>query len=358
LIHAFPKFGPSGAAACRRRVDWSEVNIKPRRNHGQIEPYGHRSNRGLTSEQAARHDGDVLSAIVAYLTCPVCDAGLTPGRGAIRCANNHSYDIARQGYVNLLSGGARAGTADTAAMVRARAAFLAEGHFTSLAELLADHVTNAIEGASECPEPTDSGLIVDAGAGTGYYLTTALDRSSAALGMAIDISKFAARKTARAHPRIGAVVADLWGPLPVRSTAAHAILNVFAPRNPTEFHRILRPDGALLVVSPTARHLQEVVRPLQLLAVDDDKTRQIDSLFAERFELVDRVEHEIGLPLSHPAVETLVRMGPSARHRSSADIRGRLASLADPVPVTASFTVSIYRPTRWAGAETSRPTDL
>ena len=283
----------------------------------------------------------MLSAIVAYLTCPVCGADLALHRGSVSCVNNHSFDVARQGYVNLLPGGAQAGTADTAAMVEARAAFLAEGHFTSLAALLADRV------AATNPATSPAGgapLIVDAGAGTGYQLATVLDRCPPALGVAVDISKFAARRAARAHPRIGAVVTDLWGPLPIRSGAAHAILNVFAPRNATEFRRVLRPDGILLVVSPTVRHLQEVAHPLRLLAVDDDKIRQIDSVLGTLFNLVDRDEHEISLLLSHPAVETLVRMGPSAWHRSPAEVQSRLAGLADPVPVTASFTVSIYRP--------------
>jgi 23S rRNA (guanine745-N1)-methyltransferase len=284
---------------------------------------------------------NVLNEIVAYLTCPVCGVDLTLGSGSISCANNHSFDVARQGYVNLLPGGAQAGTADTREMVEARAAFLAEGHFAALAALLADHV--AATGPSMSPE-SESTLIVDAGAGTGYHLTAVLDRCPPAVGVAIDISKYAARRAARAHPRIGAVVADLWGRLPVRSGAASAILNVFAPRNPTQFRRVLRPDGTLLVVSPTARHLQEVVRPLQLLSVDDDKTRQVDSVLGDLFDLVDRDEHEIGMLLSPSGVETLVRMGPSARHHSPADIRRRVAGLADPVPVTASFTVSIYRP--------------
>lgn len=227
-------------------------------------------------------------------------------------------------------------------MVEARAAFLTEGHFASLADLLADRVATAI-GPSASPGG-DPRLIVDAGAGTGYYLTGALDRCPPALGAAIDISKFAARRAARAHPRLGVVVADLWRRLPVRSHAAHAMINVFAPRNPAEFRRVLRPGGTLIVVSPTARHLQEVARPLALLSVDDDKARQVDSLLGTFFNLVDRNEHEIGLFLPHRAVETLVRMGPSAWHRSPADIRRRLTGLADPVQLTASFTVSTYRP--------------
>jgi 23S rRNA (guanine745-N1)-methyltransferase len=287
----------------------------------------------------------VLSDVVAYLSCPICGADLTLalGRGSVSCASNHSFDVARHGYVNLLRGDAQTGTADTTAMVEARAAFLAEGHFSSLAALLVEHVAAMPRHSGQSDRPR---LIVDAGAGTGYYLTAVLDGCPAAVGAGLDLSKFAARRAARAHPRMGAVVADLWGPLPIRTGTAHALLNVFAPRNAAEFHRILRPDGALFVVTPTVRHLRELVRPLDLLSVDDAKARQIDAALGEPFTLLSRDELEVGLKLPHPAVETLVRMGPSAWHRTPADIRRRLAVLADPVPVTASFTLSIYRPSR------------
>jgi 23S rRNA (guanine745-N1)-methyltransferase len=282
------------------------------------------------------HDGGVLSDVMGYLICPVCGTDLAIDEGSVRCASNHSFDVARQGYVNLLPGGAKPGTADTAAMVEARAVFLAEGHFASLAELLAQHVASLTGG---------SGSIVDAGAGTGYYLAAVLGDCQRTIGLALDISKFAARRAARAHPRIAAVVADLWAPLPIRSGTTHIVLNVFAPRQAPEFRRILRPDGALIVVTPTSRHLREVVGPLGLLSVDNAKAQRADAALGERFNLVDRDEHETCLVLSHPTVETLVRMGPSAWHRSPADIRRRLARLPDPVAVTASFTVSTYRPT-------------
>jgi 23S rRNA (guanine745-N1)-methyltransferase len=287
------------------------------------------------------HHGDVLVHAIGCLMCPICGAGLSIGAGSVRCAGNHSFDIARQGYVNLLPGGARRpGTADTAEMVEARAAFLAEGHFGPLAAALAGRVA-ALTGGSGC--------VVDAGAGPGYYLAAALDRCPHAAGVAIDISKFAARRAAGAHPRIAAVVADVWVALPVRSGTASAIINVFAPRHAPEFRRVLHTDGALVVVTPTARHLREIVRPLRLLSVDEEKARQVDAALDDRFSVADREEHEFRLELSHPAVETLVRMGPSAWHRSPADVRGRLASLPDPLGVTASFTISTYRPTPSGG---------
>jgi 23S rRNA (guanine745-N1)-methyltransferase len=79
--------------------------------------------------------GNVLSNVVDHLVCPICTTRLELAGRSVRCARQHSFDVARQGYVNLLPGGARTGTADTAAMVEARASFLAEGHFASLAGL-------------------------------------------------------------------------------------------------------------------------------------------------------------------------------------------------------------------------------
>jgi 23S rRNA (guanine745-N1)-methyltransferase len=280
----------------------------------------------------------VLSDILPYLVCPLCGTDLKSGPGSVRCAGGHSFDVARQGYINLLPGDARAGTADTPAMVTARAAFLAEGHFGSLAGLLAEYV-------SACTG--DSGFVLDAGAGTGYYLATVLDRFPATAGCAVDISKFAARRAARAHPRIGAVVWDLWRDLPVRPCTARAVLNVFAPRNASEYRRVLRSDGALILVTPTSRHLHELIRPLGLLSVDDEKIRRIDEMIGGQFGLTARQVHEIELHLPRPAVQTLACMGPSAWHLTPADVQARLTGLATgPIPVTASFTVSVYRPAR------------
>jgi 23S rRNA (guanine745-N1)-methyltransferase len=296
--------------------------------------------------------GGVLSDVLPYLVCPLCGADLKPGDGFVRCADGHSFDVARQGYVNLLPGGAQTGTADTPAMVEARAAFLAEGHFGSLAGLLAE-CTTACTG--------DSGFVLDAGAGTGYYLAAVLDgippsttsaaptgttRSSAPAGAAFDISKFAARRAARAHPRIGAVVWDLWRDLPVRSGTARAVLNVFAPRNAPEYRRILRRDGALILVTPTPRHLRELIRPLGLLSVDEEKARRVDEVLGEHFGPATRQDHEIDLCLPRRAVQTLACMGPSAWHLTPAEVHERLTGLAgtDPIPVTASFTVTVYRP--------------
>lgn len=272
----------------------------------------------------------VLSDVVDRLTCSVCGDGLSPDGRSLLCPAGHAFDVAKQGYVNLLPGGVRPGTADTSEMVQARAEFLGAGHFAPLADRLAETVGTAMAASS-------GRCIVDAGAGTGYYLGAVLDHLEGAVGIALDLSKYALRRAARSHPRLGAAVCDLWRPIPVRTAAADAILNVFAPRNGAEYARLLCPGGSLFVVTPTGGHLQELVGPLGLLTVDEHKRDRIAQSLGEHFVPVAEEYCEMALTLGHSDVETLVGMGPSAHHISAP--QARIATLPDPVEVTAAFTL-------------------
>ncbi len=277
-------------------------------------------------------DGRMLADVVPYLVCPVCGADLELAGGGLRCPGGHAFDIARQGYANLLPGNARPGTADTPEMVRARDDFLKSGHFDAPADRLARSVSRA------APR-----FVVDAGAGTGYYLSRILDRSTGAVGLALDISKHAARRGAKAHARAGAVVADLWRPLPLRDGAADTIVNVFAPRNAAEFHRVLRDEGLLFTVTPSPRHLGPLVEPLGLLSIDERKTERMDAALAGYFKFDSRQEIEAEAVLTHDEVATLVGMGPSAHHVPAELLRERLRQLPDPLPAPLSFVLSTYR---------------
>ncbi|RKS74208.1 23S rRNA m(1)G-748 methyltransferase [Actinomadura pelletieri DSM 43383] len=277
-------------------------------------------------------DGPVLADVVPYLVCPVCGAGLELADRALLCPTGHTFDIARHGYANLLPGNARPGTADTPEMVRARDEFLQAGHFTVPADRLAWNVSRV--------RPS---LVLDAGAGTGHYLSRALDRSPDTIGLALDISKHAARRAAKAHPRVGSVVADLWRPLPLRTGAADTVINVFAPRNAAEFHRVLRDDGLLFTVTPSPRHLATLVEPLGLLSVDKHKTERTDAALAGYFKLDSRQELETEAVLTHEEIVTLVGMGPSAHHVPPERLRERLERLSDPLPTPLSFVLSTYR---------------
>ena len=275
----------------------------------------------------------MLEDVVDVLICPHCGAGLALAGRSLRCAGGHVFDLARQGYASLLSGRPRAGEGDTAAMVAARADFLAAGHYDPIADGVAEAVAEV--------EP-EASRIVDVGAGTGHYLARVLDRVPGA-GLALDVSKYAARRAARIHPRVGSVVADAWQGIPVRTGSAAVLLNVFAPRNPAEMHRVLRPDGHLVVVTPNPGHLAELVSGLGLLNVDERKRERLDEQLGSRFDAVERRQVEFGLSLSTAEAEAVVGMGPSAWHSSAEDLHARIAELPDPVHVSATVEVSVYR---------------
>jgi 23S rRNA (guanine745-N1)-methyltransferase len=269
----------------------------------------------------------VLVDIVDLLRCPVCGNALGETGGALRCAAGHSFDIARQGYVNLVPG-----TADTPEMVEARDAFLRSAHFRALTAALADE-------AVKCDA---SGAVIDVGAGTGHHLAAVLDALPDRVGLALDASSSALRRAARAHPRAAAIGADVWKPLPLRDDAAAAVLSVFAPRNAEEMARILAPGGSLIAVTPTTRHLYELVGPLGLLSVPDDKEDRLDAQLASHFTLADRRSIEHSMFLTREEATQLVGMGPSAWHVDEQAVAEGLAELPDPLTVTASMTLSRY----------------
>ena len=287
------------------------------------------------------------------LRCPVCGNGFAAAGGSLGCMNGHSYDVARQGYVNLLPGGSRPGTADTADMVAARESFLAAGHFSGLRDFVCDVAERAVArqgagaeagGRGQGEEGPPEGCLLEVGAGTGYYLAGVLDRLPRRLGLALDISKFAARRAARAHERLAAVVCDAWSTLPVADACALLILDIFAPRNAPEFRRALRPDGVLLVVTPSPRHLGELTAALGLLKVDERKPERLEFALAADFILLDRSEYEERLSLSPADAGALAAMGPSAHHVQAEEVAEHLAALGEVVEVTLSVVASTYVP--------------
>ncbi|MFE1592794.1 putative RNA methyltransferase [Nocardia sp. NPDC058705] len=305
---------------------------------------------------------NALTEVAALLACPECGDELQPHDRALRCGTGHSFDIARQGYVGLLTGASTKMTGDTADMLDARAAFQGAGHFAPIAAAIArafdaragerpfgtaaeDDATESTGAQSGADEMVASmppvGTLLEIGAGTGYYLADVVDANASLFGIALDVAKPAARRAARAHPRVASVLADAWRGLPLRDDALTGVLSVFAPRNPAEVARVLAPGGRFVVVTPTARHLGELIGPLGMVSVDPDKDRRLADSLAGTFTRTDHTPVEFPMKLSHTDVTNVVAMGPSAFHGTPAD-DPRIAALPDITEVTASVTVSTY----------------
>ncbi|GAB3622082.1 methyltransferase domain-containing protein [Mariniluteicoccus endophyticus] len=241
----------------------------------------------------------MIADVADLLICPACSGDLALDARTLGCPAGHRYDLARQGHVNLL-GHAAPRHADTAAMVAARVGFLSRGHYRPVDDALV-----AAVGPAE--------VVVEAGAGPGLHLEPVIT-ATGGRGVAGDVSAYACRRAARL-PRIGAVVADTWAGLPIRSGVADAVLAVFAPRNMAEFRRLLAPGGRVVVVTPRAEHLASLRAELGLLDVEADKLERLDLSAEGHLELRSRDAVVADLDLSAEDVRDLVMMGPNAFHR-------------------------------------------
>ncbi len=279
-----------------------------------------------------------LDDALLLLRCPVCGAGLARAGAAVVCAAGHSFDVARQGYLSLPAGGRPSPAGDTAAMVAARERFLDAGHFEPLAAAVAERAAGAR-------------VVVELGAGPARYLARAV--GEAALGIALDVSKPALRRAARAHPRVAAVGCDVWRPLPLADACVDVVLDVFAPRNAAEIARVLAPSGRAVVVTPAPGHLAELVGSLGLLSVDSRKDERLAEQLEPDLTVVERTELTWPLSLDAAAARDAVAMGPSAFHVAPAELEARLAALPQPVEATAAVSVSVVRPSQSRGAECS-----
>jgi SAM-dependent methyltransferase len=210
-------------------------------------------------------------------------------------------------------------------MVAARAAVLDGGLFAPLSAALAER-----RGAD---------VVLDIGAGTGHHLAAVL--GDGAVGIALDTSPPALRRAVRAHPAIAAVRADIWRQLPLGDATVDLALNVFAPRNPAEIARVLRPGGTLLVVTPAPGHLGELAA-LHGVGIDPRKAERLQAALAPL--LAPEGERRIGweLQVSRAEAAALVRMGPGAHHLD-APPEERLAACSEPLHVTAAVDVHAYR---------------
>lgn len=278
----------------------------------------------------------MLSHIVDILADPNDGAALSGAGDFSRLVSEsgHSFDVAKQGYVTLAAGAGLKHKGDDMDMVNARETYLAMGHFAPFVEAVTGAVQGALDSAS-LAESTPASLL-EVGAGTGYYLAHTLDSIAEARGVGLDISPHAAKHLAKCHPRVGAVVADVWERLPIRDESVDAISVVFAPRNPAEFQRVLVPGGQVIVLTPDAGHLDELREPLGILGVEDGKVeRMYEQAEGYLEQAADPVDISFPIELDKASVAAQVGMSPSARHISAGELAERMAALPPTLTVTA-----------------------
>lgn len=251
----------------------------------------------------------------AILTCPICCASLAPTGKTLRCPRGHAFDVTREGYVNLL---ARRRSGDTREMLVARRAFLERGHYDALSDAIGDVVVSHV-GAIPAGARR-RGYLLDSGCGEGYHLGRLMRRLGPLVArgrgsyVGIDSSKEAARLAARRYPAACFAVADVWDRIPVADHSLDVLLDVFAPRNPAEFARVVRPGGLLVIAIPGPSHLLELRQALPLLGIQEGKEDHIREQFTGAFTLQSTPRLSYRLSLQADDVRSLIQMTPNAFH--------------------------------------------
>ena len=285
----------------------------------------------------------MLADVIDVLADPIDGTQLRDGGdwSTLVSESGHSYDVARQGYVTLAGGAGLRYSGDDANMISARETFLSGGHFAQFVEALTGNVQDALDDAHLAE--TDTSTVLEIGAGTGYYLAHTLDGIPHSRGVGIDVSVPAAKRLAHCHPRVGAVVADAWSRLPIRDESIDAVTVVFAPRNASEFARVLRPHGQVVVLTADTGHLSELREPLGILDVEKGKVERMISQASGFLKPIDEPEKvEFAMELDQAAIAAQIGMSPSARHIRPDVLKERIESLPPSMTVTARAMVTRF----------------
>ena len=263
------------------------------------------------------------------LICPICGAALCREDRCYRCENRHSFDIARQGHVNLLPVQQKKSLhpGDTREQVLSRRTFLEAGFYTPIADTLCQ---TALELGAKGP-------ILDIGCGEGYYSSRLAAAMNAEL-TGLDISKEAVR-CAAAKYKNALWICGTAAHLPVPDHSAGVITSLFALTMAEEFHRVLASDGLYFQVLAAQDHLLG----LKSIIYPELKLKEKDSVpDLPGFRLVKTVPIRFQFTVAGEQVQNLLSMTPHV-YRISKEGAARLAA-TEKLTDTASCVLNVYRP--------------
>ncbi len=263
------------------------------------------------------------------LSCPVCGLPLAVRDKCYACSAGHSYDIAKQGYVNLLLGKGGSVHGDNALMITARRRFLSKGYYTPLVSRL----THMLQKYA-----TEKPVLLDIGCGEGYY-TEPASRAIAPFGgtaYAFDISKDALK--AASQRRCATLFAASAYKIPVLDETVDIATLFFSPLSREEIFRVLRPGGLFITAYPGERHLWGLKRAIY----DTPYLNRPEDTSLDGFNLIEKtdISKEILLP-DNETLTDLFAMTPYYYKTGERD-KAKLASLSS-LTTEIAFHLCVYK---------------
>jgi len=269
-------------------------------------------------------------AVDPVWNCPFCRQGLRFNESgkSWSCENNHSFDCAREGYVNLLPSNKKRSSdpGDNAEMIAARRRI----HTAQIYQPLAQAVQ------AELADLKPITRILDLGCGEGYYSDALQQAKPEARICAVDISRPAIKLAAKNYPAVNFAVASTFA-LPVASESQDLLVRIFAPSDGAEILRVLRQEGVYLEVTPAPGHLWALREALY----DTPRAHAATREELEGMSLLKSSTVDFEVDMGQALLRDLVAMTPFA-HRGHREKREQLLAL-DSLTVEMAFSICLFK---------------
>lgn len=235
--------------------------------------------------------------------CPLCQSTFKQTNNTQICENNHHFDIAKEGYLNLLPVQSKSSKnpGDNQHMMMARREFLNTSGYLPLAEKVAQLSKQYLNGV-------ETAQVLDLGCGEGYYTDIISQQLSEHHICGLDISKVAVRYAAKRYPKIHFCVASAYQ-VPLADNTLDLMIRIYAPSKAQELKRLIKHNGYLITVTPAPRHLYQLRE-----VIYDTVNEHIEQHEAiEGFRKVDHITLNYELALTNPLqLKNLINMTPFA----------------------------------------------
>lgn len=275
------------------------------------------------------------------LVCPVCKEKLVKDNGnkIYKCENNHTYDIAKQGYVNLLISNQKRSKnpGDSKEMVLSRIDFLSRGYY----KLLCDKINEIIFKCLNEVKNNNEFNILDLGCGEGYYLTNLKDyinsKNIKANYYGMDVSKEAVKYASKADKECTWVVGNNFR-IPANDKSMDCILSVFSPIDINECNRVLKDTGVFVRVLPRTNHL------IQLRDIIYSKVNLNEKVYTadpEENEYVNESNVTFDIKLNKEEILSLLKMTPHY-WKTTGENKEKL-DLYDSLTITIDMRIGIFK---------------
>lgn len=252
------------------------------------------------------------------ILCPVCKNELKRIDNSYKCINNHTFDIASQGYVNLNMHNSN-NTGDNPEMIKARAAFLNKGYYS----FLLDKINEQLSANDD---------LIDLACGEGYYTSRFICKNKIGIDLSKQGLKIASKKDSNTLYLLNTIFHN---PLPDK--CADKIITVFAPIAKQEILRLLKDDGKFILVKPDAKHLYE----LKSSIYDNPYENETENIVIDGLTLDNEIKISSKALLNKEDINNLFMMTPYYNTTSKLD-KEKLNNINE-LEITMSFIIDLYK---------------